>query len=405
MTKKPVKKVEPMKIITSGNLFIVLCSLFLIFLIEMNADATELQPPSFHSYLRQGIDKAFNLETADAYVYIKKAVELEPENPTGYAFLAVLHWFFSEMSFNTKDRDANQEAMLNYVKESFAKGEKRIKANPQDNQAYFAIALAKIIKIHWATNQKHYFILAQEASNIWDYLEKAKGGNGNQNYDTYFLMGLFHYHLKHVSGIIRFLSSALIVPGSHQKGLQELELAAKKGALLKELAQAELSSDYLNFEKQPAKALPFTRELYKRFPGNYNFLFALSSALADLHRYEEASDIAKQIEKNIQACVPPYAPQLQPRYNQLMGRIFFNQGEYDRSIEYFQNALKDTSFYNARVRVWAFVRMGMIHDIRKQRNLAEEYYNKALEVEGGEGAARIDAKKYLITPYIPPAKL
>ncbi|KFO67144.1 hypothetical protein ER57_12705 [Smithella sp. SCADC] len=75
--------------------------------------------------------------------------------------------------------------------------------------------------------KKHYFILAKEASDIWDYLEKAKGGNGSQNYDTYFLMGLFHYHLKHVSGIIRFLSSALIIPGSHQKGLQELELAAK----------------------------------------------------------------------------------------------------------------------------------------------------------------------------------
>ena len=390
-----------MKIITSKNLFLVLCSFFLIFLHETRIEATELQPTPFHSYLRQGIDKAFNLETAGAYVCIKKAVELEPENPTGYAFLAVLHWFSSEMSFDIKDRDTNHEAMLSYVKESLAKGEKRIKNNPQDNQAYFAMALAKIVKIQWAIHQKHYFVLAQETSNIWDYLEKAKGGNGNQNYDTYFLIGLFHYHLKHVSGIIRFLSSALIIPGSHQKGLQELELAAKKGSLLKDLAQAELSSDYLNFEKQPAKALPFARELNKKFPNNYNFLFALSSTLADLHRFEEASGIARQIEKNIQACVPPFVHQLQPRYNQLMGRILFNQEEYDRSVEYFQNALKDTSFYNARVRVWAFVRLGMIHDIRKQRNQAQEYYSKTLEVEGGEGAARIEAQKYLINPYIP----
>lgn len=390
-----------MKIITSKNLFLVLCSFCLIFLHETKIEATELQLNTFHSYLRQGIDKAFNLETADAYACIKKAVDLEPENPTGYAFLAVLHWFSSEMSFDIKDRDTNQEAMLSYVKESLAKGEKRIKNNPQDNQAYFAMVLAKIVKIQWAIHQKHYFVLAQETSNIWDYLEKAKGGNGNQNYDTYFLMGLFHYHLKHVSGIIRFLSSALIIPGSHQKGLQELELAAQKGSLLKDLAQAELSSDYLNFEKQPAKALPFARELNKKFPNNYNFLFALSSILADLHRFEEASGIAKQIEKNIQVCVPPFVPQLQTRYNQLMGRILFNQEEYDRSVEYFQNALKDTSFYNARVRVWAFVRLGMIHDIRKQRIQAQEYYSKALEVEGGEGAARIEAEKYLISPYIP----
>jgi Tfp pilus assembly protein PilF len=70
-------------------------------------------------------------------------------------------------------------------------------------------------------------------------------------------------------------------------------------------------------------------------------------------------------------------------------------------MEYFQHALNDTSFYNARVRVWTFVRLGMIQDIRKKRKQAEEYYLKALEVEGGESAARIEAKKYLKIPYMP----
>ena len=175
-------------------------------------------------------------------------------------------------------------------------------------------------------------------------------------------------------------------------------------AALKELAQVELSSNYLNFEKQPAKSLLFVRELNKRFPNNYNFLFAMGNALSDLHRFEEAFDIARKIENNIQTSIPPFVPQLQPRYNQLMGRILFSQGEYDRSMEYFQNALKDTSFYNARVRVWAFVRLGMINDIRKKRKQAEEYYSRALEVEGGEGAAQIEARNYLNNPYVPPAK-
>jgi hypothetical protein len=369
---------------------------------ETETEAAETQPNQFHFYLRQGIDKAFNLETAGADACIKKAVELDPENPTGYAYLAMLHLFSYETSFDQKDRDTNQEALLRYAKETFSRGEKRIKNNPQDSHAYFAMALAKIAKIQWAIHQKRYFIIAQETSNIWDYLDKAKGGSGNiQNYDTYFLTGLLHYHLTHLSGIIRFLSSTFITSANHQKGLQELELAAQKGDLLKELAQAELSSAYLNFEKQPVKALPFARELNKRFPNNYNFLFALGSTLADLHQFEESFGIAREIEKNLQTGTPPFVPQLQSRYNQLMGRILFNQGEYDRSNEYFQNILKDKSFYNARTRVWALVRLGMIHDIRKERNQAQEYYLKALEVEGGEGAAQIEAKKYLKIPYVP----
>ena len=381
---------------------LALCSLFVIFFTVNDSKAVQPQTNQFHSYLRQGIDKAFNLETDGADEYIKKAVELDPENPTGYAYLAMLHLSSYEMSFELDNRNTHQEALLHYAKEAITRGEKRIKNNPHDSEAFFAMALAKIAKIQWAIHQKRYFTIAQETSNIWDYLEKAKEGN-LQNYDACFLTGMFLYHLHHLPGFIRFLSSAFIVAGNREKGLQELELAAQKGDLLKELAQAELSSAYLNFEKQPAKALPFARELNKRFPNNYNFSFVLGNILSDLHCYEEASDIARKIEINIQAGTPPFVPQLQSRYIQLMGRILFNQGEYNRSMEYFQSVLKDTSFYNARSRVWAFVRLGMINDIYKKRTQAQEYYSKALEVEDGEGAAQVEAKIYLKIPYTPAA--
>ena len=43
----------------------------------------------------------------------------------------------------------------------------------------------------------------------------------------------------------------------------------------------------------------------------------------------------------------------------------------------------------------------MIRDIRGEREKAEEYYSRALEVEGGEGIAHTEAEKYLATPYAP----
>jgi Tetratricopeptide repeat. len=382
-------------------IFFAFSSIFLIFAVVTEIEAAQVQANLFRFYLRQGIEKAFNLDNQNANIYLQKALELDPENPTGYAYMAMVCFFSYEMSFEPKDRDRNQEFMLRNIGEAIAKGEKRIENNSKDGQAYFAIALAKIVKVHWAIHQKKYFLIAQETSNIWDYLEKAKEGDP-QNYDIYFLMGLLHSHIDYLPGLTRFISSILITSGNRQKGLQELELAAQKGYLLKELAQAELSSAYLNFEKQPARALPFARELKEKFPNNYNFLFALANILSDLHRFEEAFEIAREIERSIQAGIPPFVPQLQPRYNQLMGRILFNQGEYDKAEEYFQKALKDTALYNARVRALAFLRIGMIYDARKEREQAKEYYSRALEVEGGEGAAQIEAKKYLDTPYAPP---
>jgi tetratricopeptide (TPR) repeat protein len=380
-------------------LFAVFPILFL-FIIAADTDAATLQTNRFHSYLKQGIDKAFNMETASAITLLKKAVALEPENPTGYACLAILHLFSSEMSFDPEGRKKDQEAIVRYVSETLFKGEKRLVMNPKDSEAYLAMALAKIAKVNWAIREKSYLLMAQETSNIWNYLEKASQAEPN-NFDIYFLMGLLHYHIDHLPGLTRFASSLLITSGDSQKGLREIELAAQKGDLLQTMAQIELQSVYLVFEKQPARALPVIMRLREKFPNNYNFLFAQANALAELGRFGEAFDLAREIENNIKTAKPPYVPKLLPRYNQLMGRIFFNQGEYGKATQYFQQALQDMAFYNTRVRVWTSVRLGMIQDIRKNRARAEEYYSKALEIEGGEGIATVEARKYLKTPYVP----
>lgn len=368
--------------------------------IAADIEAATIQTNRFHSYLKQGIDKAFNLETASANALLKKAVALEPENPSGYAYLAMLHLFSYEMSYDLETQKKDQEAIVRYVSEALSRGEKKLETNSKDSEAYLAMALAKIAKVNLAVHEKRYLVMAQETSNIWNYLEKASEAEPN-NFDIYFLMGLLHYHIGHLPGLTRFASSLLITSGDSQKGLREIELAAQKGDLLQTIAQTELQSVYLIFEKQPARALPVIMRLREKFPNNYNFLFAQANAFAEMDRFEEAFALARDIENNIRTAKPPYIPQLQPRYNQLMGRIFFNQGEYDKATEYFRKALQDMAFYNTRVRVWTLVRLGMIQDIRKNRARAEEYYFKALETENGEGTAKVEARKYLQTPYVP----
>ncbi|MBA4423314.1 MAG: hypothetical protein C0390_09480 [Syntrophus sp. (in: bacteria)] len=376
--------------------------LFLSFLLPAGeAAAAETQPGQLNAYLRQGIESAFNLDHAGAITSFQKALELDRESPTGYAFLALAQLFYYETNFDPKEREKSQEAMLRYVGDAVARGEKRVGKNPRDSQAYFALTLAKIVKIRLAIAQRSYFTVAQESTYAWDYLEKTRAADP-ANYDCYFPMGLLHYHLDQLPGVTRFLSSLLITSGDHHRGIQELELAMQKGDLFRELAQAELSSVYINYEKQPARALAITLELKERFPRNYNFSFSLGNILSELRRFDEAYAIARDLEKGIQA--GSLAPQLQPRYDHLLGRILFNQREYTRAGEYFQKVLKDAAPYNARVRASALMRLGMIHDIRQERKRAEEYYNRAGEVEGGEGVAQVDARQYLKTPYVPTSK-
>jgi tetratricopeptide (TPR) repeat protein len=363
--------------------------------------AAETQPDPLHTYLRQGIECSFNLDHAGAISIFQKVADLKQDSPTGSAFLA-LAWLFSyETSFDPKEREKSQGEILHYIGEAIARGEKRIAKNPRDAQSCFALTLAKIVKVRLAIAQRSYLTVAQESLNAWYYVEKTRAADP-ANYDIYFPMGLLHYHLDQLPSVTRFLSSILITAGDHHRGIQELELAMQKGDLFRDLAQAELASVYINFEKQPALALAMSMDLRERFPRNFNFSFSLAIVLSELGRFDEAYAIARDLEKGIQS--GSLAPQLQPRYDHLLGRILFNQGEYARAWEYFQKVLKDTAAYNARIRASALLRLGMILDVRGQRKQAEGYYDKTLEVEGGEGAAHVDAKHYLMTPYLPPSK-
>jgi len=381
----------------------IIVSFLLLLLISMPVFAVdtrvaELRTSSFQTSLLQGIGKTFNMENAAADACFKKAIDLEPDNPTGYALEAMQHLFAYEMCYTLDQRQKEKEAILYYSEEALARGEKRIAQHPKDSQAYLAMALAKIAKINWAMKEKKYLVIARETSNIWNYLEAAKSADPN-NYDVDFLMGWFHYHIDHFRGMTGLLSSWLIAEGNRQKGLQEIKTAAQKGYLLRDIAQSELLSVYLNYEKQPSKALPIIQDLKNRFPNNYNFYFALGMTMVELRRFEEAEAVAAQIEKNINSGTSSFVPQLQPRYYQLMGRIHFKRAEYGRSESYFQKVILDKSFYNVRTQAQSLLYLGMIHDIRLERGYAEDYYQRVLKLEGVEGAAKVDAKGYLKTPY------
>jgi tetratricopeptide (TPR) repeat protein len=393
-------KIPPFRKILSPWLLLFLFTASYLPLHGEDLRAEEFLPAQIRTYIRQGIEKGFSLDEKAAIAELMKAMEVDRENPLGYAFLGLSHLFFYEMTFDEKEREKGQKSMLRFVSEALAKGEKRVENNPKDGDAVFAVAVAKLVKVRWDITRKNYLTAARGAQSTREYLEKAKELEP-ENSDIYFALGLLNYHIGHLPGFTRFLSSLLVTSEGREKGLQELELAAKKGDLLKDLAKAELLSAYANLEKQPERALPLAQELNERFPGNYNILFALANVNCELGHSEGAFSVARKIENGIQSGAPPFCPQLWPRYFQLLGRIYFGQGDYKTATEYFNRALQDTAPYNARVRAWALVRLGMICDVRKERNQAEEYYRKALEVAGGEGTAQVAAKEYLKTPYSP----
>ena len=375
--------------------FVIACFLFPGF-------APAGSPPELiRTFLQRGMEKGLHLDEKGAVAELMKAVEQDRENPMGYACLAMAYFFFYETAFETKEKKLKEALFLRTVEEAQARAEKRIEKNPQDVEAYFSLAIVRMVKNRWELMRKNYFRALREAQNVWDYLEKVRELDP-ENYDVYYPMGIFHYHLAQVSGVARWITTWFVAAGDREKGLKEFELAAEKGYLLKDLARSSLVSAYSGYEKQPARALPFARRLREKYPENYNFSFVLANILSDLGQPEEALSIAREIADGIKSGIPPYRAELWPRHSLLLGKIALDQGEYDKATEYCNQVLKDQAPYNARIRAYALLRLGMIQDARQDRKGAEEYYQRALDLEGAEGTAQRMARDYLATPYKPP---
>lgn len=350
------------------------------------------------THLLHGIWKSLNLGEEEGEAEFRKAIELDPARPLGYAFQAMARLFFYETSFEEKRKKKREASLLNAIEESQKWGEKQMEQDPKNGEAYFALALARMARNRWEIVQQNYFRAFREAQEVWDYLGKALERDP-QNYDIYFPMGILHYHLDHLPGLTRWIMALFVTSGDKEKGIQELQRTAQKGFFLKDLALTNLLSIYGNFEKKPGQALPLAQQLIRKYPDNYNFLFALANAFSDLARTDEAFGVAQSIRGRIQSKRPPYRPELWPRYEQLMGRIHFAQGDEEKAIAHFNRAILDHSPYNTRVRAWALVRLGMIQDARGERQKAEVYYRRVLELKGQESRAQKTARAYLENPY------
>jgi tetratricopeptide (TPR) repeat protein len=365
--------------------------------------AQEPLKDEIQTFLRRGVEKGLNLSDQEAVAELTKALELDRKSPVAYAYLAMAYLFSYETGLDEKEKKKSETSLLRAVEDTQTLAEKRLEENPRNADACFSMAIARMVKNRWEILHRNYFRAFREAQVVWDLLEKTRDLDP-RNFDVYYPMGVLHYHLAQLGGVTRWITSLFITSGDREKGLREFETAYEKGRLMRDLAASSLVSAYSGYEKQPARALPLAKKLKEKYPDNYNFSFALVNIYSDLGRYEEAMAVAGEIGNEIKAGRPPYRRELWPRYHQALGKISFDQGEYEKAAEYFKQALKDTAPYNNRVRAWALVRLGMIHDLRKERKQAEDYYRKALDLEGAEGLAQRAAREYLETPYSPPTR-
>jgi len=350
--------------------------------------------PAVRAGMLRATDLLLNLETDAAATECRQLVSAPQGEALGRFCLSLVTLTRAEdQDEPTKDLDR----FLEQANEALAAAEAQESAAPSDAEIKLLLGMIHGSKAIVDGSRKNYFTALQGVREAHRYFQHAQQLDPAL-VDASYGLGLYHVAMGRLPAIVKPFVSIVLPAGNPELGLRELERVAEQGAYLKATAQVALLQLYAGSEHKYAEALRLGQDLLHRYPGNPELYFATAHAASELGRFEDALDIGRRVGRQVQEGRSRFAD-LAARYNQLMGKIYMDRGDYAAALVFFQRALQAPTPPRYRwITAWAWTRSGMIYDAQGDRQEAVRRYQAALDVET-DGLAKDLARQYLESPY------
>ena len=350
--------------------------------------------PAARARMIRATDLLLNLETDAAATECRQLVSAPQGEALGRFCLSLVTLTRAEdQDEPTKDLDR----FLEQANEALAAAEAQESAAPSDAEIKLLLGMIHGSKAIVDGSRKNYFTALQGVREAHRYFQHAQQLDPAL-VDASYGLGLYHVAMGRLPAIVKPFVSIVLPAGNPELGLRELERVAEQGAYLKATAQVALLQLYAGSEHKYAEALRLGQDLLRRYPGNPELYFATAHAASELGRFEDALDIGRRVGQQVQEGRSRFAD-LAARYNQLMGKIYMDRGDYAAALVFFQRALQAPTPTRYRwITAWAWTRSGMIYDAQGDRQEAVRRYQAALDVET-DGLAKDLARQYLESPY------
>jgi len=350
--------------------------------------------PAVRAGMLRASDLLLNLETDAAATECRRLLSMPQGEALGRFCLSLVTLTRAE------DEDEPTKVLdrfLEQASEALAAAEVQERAAPSDAEVKLLLGLIHGSKAIADGGRKNYLTALQGVREAHRYFDEARKLDPTL-VDASYGLGLYHLAMGKLPGIVKPFVAIVLPAGNPEMGLKELERVAEQGDYLKATARVVLLQLYAGSERNYAEALRLGQDLLRHYPGNPELYFATAHAASELGRFEEALDIGRRVGQHVQDGRPRFA-ELSARYNQLMGKIYMDRGDYATALVFFQRALQAPTPPRYRwITAWAWTRSGMIYDAQGDRQEAVRRYQAALNVET-DGLAKDLARQYLEAPY------
>jgi tetratricopeptide (TPR) repeat protein len=363
----------------------------------------------------RGFDHFYNLEYNEALALFQQAIAQDPGSPDLHNHVAETI-LFREMlrdgaleselvsgdnSFLRRPKlnstPETEREFLNEVAAAISLGTDRLKKNPNDTEALYALGIAYglranfnwLVKKSWRESLGDASAARRQHNRITE-LDPA-------NVDATLIQGLHDYVVGSLPLMWRMIGFVARIRGDKEKGLRTVEDVARRGDRNRIDAQILLCALYRR-ENQPMLAVPLIEELMRRYPRNYLLPLELSQM------YSVAGDGKKALAsvESLARAKAAHAPGLD---RVSWEKIYFQQGtiqfwyrDLDHSLDNLKKVAAAADNLDLNTGAFAYLRIGQIYDLTQRRDDAVLAYKKCIAFAPEADAAR-ESRRYLAAPY------
>jgi tetratricopeptide (TPR) repeat protein len=365
--------------------------------------------------VEKAFDHFYNLEYPEAIALFEQAIAREPNDPELHNHLAqtlVFQEMFRNGALESELVNGNnsflrrptlnpspemERRFLSEVDRALALAGDRLKENPKDTAALYALGIA-----HGLRSNYYWVVKKSWRESLRDATEARKAHNRMAelepaNVDARLVQGLHDYIVGSLPWHYRALGFLIGFHGDKERGIRTVQEVAAKGVANRIDAQIFLCALYRR-ENMPLRAVPLVQELMRRFPRNYLLRLELAQMYSmggdGVHGLEALSELERLKRANTAGL--DRVPWEKIYYQR--GSIQFWYNDLASALENMEKVTAMADRIDLNTGANAFLRTGQIHDLTHRRDLALEAYKKAIAFAPQAEAAQ-ECRKYLSAPY------
>jgi tetratricopeptide (TPR) repeat protein len=372
-------------------------------------------PVCAQSLTEEGFSHFYNLEYDEAIASFEKAIAQNPSLPDLHNHLAqtlIFREMFRDGALESELVSGNnsflrrpklnpspqvEKLVLDEIAKSMALCEARLKTNPNDTAAMYALGIAYglrsnyywVVKKAWRDSLKDA-TAARRLHNRISALEP-------NNVDARLVQGLHDYIVGSLPWTWRTLGFLIGIHGDKEKGIRTVQEVARSGKLNKVDAEIFLCALYRR-ENHPKQAVPLVKDLIRRYPRNFLLRLELAQMYSMGGDGTSGLETMKEVERLKEAHAPGFDRLPWEKIYFQQGSIQFWYNDLDHSLENMKRVAARADEVDLNTGVLAYLRMGQIYDMKHRRTEAVDAYKKAIAY-APQAEAAVESKKYLSAPY------